>query len=94
MTNFKVTAPHQVERDGRFFSPNQVIPGFDPEEHDDDLTLLELGLVSEVKDDDQPEPAEAITPPDPDPKVSDKKPASGGGKKATGAKAGDDNSKE
>ncbi len=55
MTTFKVTATHQVERQGRFFAPNEVIKGFNPEKDDDDLALVSHGLVSEVEDD-KPEP--------------------------------------
>ena len=49
MTTFKVTASHQVERQGRFFSPNEVIKGFNPEKNDDDLALVSHGLVGEVE---------------------------------------------
>lgn len=47
MTDFKVTSKHQIERGGRLYGPNQIIPGFDPK-NETDQALIDHGQVAAV----------------------------------------------
>lgn len=47
MTDFKVNSRHQIERGGRMYVPNEVVPGVKPGDAED-AALIEQGLLVEV----------------------------------------------
>lgn len=46
MSKFIVTSRHQVEINGKMYTPGQFVPGFNPKR---DGHLLEAGLLTEVE---------------------------------------------
>lgn len=48
MTDFKVNSRHQIERGGRMYVPNEVVPGVKPGDAED-AALIEQGLLVEAK---------------------------------------------